>query len=178
MIHLKYNIYKNKLNKMKIVKGDMIILAQEGQFEVIGHGCNCFCRMKRGIAPQMHKAFKSNNPEIFHLENPFYSGDHTKLGNIEAKRIDNVIAVNMYTQYHWSEPGPYGIPFDYDAFTLCLRKMNHKFKGKKIALPGLIGAGLAQGDALKICDIIVNEMKDCNTSIVFLDESKIPTFLK
>lgn len=39
------------------VNGDLIKLAKRGEFDVIGHGCNCFCTMGAGIAPQMAEAF-------------------------------------------------------------------------------------------------------------------------
>ena len=35
------------------VDGDLIKLAKQGRFDVIVHGCNCFCQMGAGIAPQM-----------------------------------------------------------------------------------------------------------------------------
>ena len=35
---------------MKIIKGNLISLALAGEFEVIIHGCNCFCTMGAGIA--------------------------------------------------------------------------------------------------------------------------------
>ena len=43
---------------MKIIKGDLIALANQGHFEVITHGCNCFCTMGAGIAVPMKQNFK------------------------------------------------------------------------------------------------------------------------
>jgi O-acetyl-ADP-ribose deacetylase (regulator of RNase III) len=172
---------------ISVIKGDLIALAQAGEFEVIGHGCNCFCTMKRGIAPLMDKAFGCNNPQIFFNENKYYSGDIRKLGQIEAKgrpRIignpDNLVTVvNMYTQYHWNDPSPkYGVPLDEDAMRLCLRKMGRLYKDKTIALPGLIGCGLAGGNPKHIVEMIEEELENCDVKIVFIDESKIPDFLK
>ena len=39
------------------INGDLIKLALEGKFDVIAQGCNCFCTMSAGIAPQMTKVF-------------------------------------------------------------------------------------------------------------------------
>jgi len=39
------------------IEGDLIVLAKEGKFDVIAHGCNCQCIMGAGLAPQMAKAF-------------------------------------------------------------------------------------------------------------------------
>ena len=69
---------KNK--KYQEVEGDLITLAKEGKFDVITHGCNCFCTMGAGIAPQMAKEFGVNE---FYLELPIMEGDHNKLGCID-----------------------------------------------------------------------------------------------
>src|SRR5690606_27601150 len=140
------------------INGDLISLAKEGKFDVIVHGCNCFCTMGAGLAPQMAKNFGADR---FYLENSNYKGNINKLGQIsygttyikdgEIPRIyltpkDNLTltnngfkkleVVNAYTQYN---PGK---DLDYNALILCLKKINHMFKGKHIGLPK-IGAGIA-----------------------------------
>jgi len=67
---------------VKEIDGDLIKLAKEGKFDVIAHGCNCFCTMGAGIAPQMAKAFGCNDSEIFAMEAPNFYGNINKLGNI------------------------------------------------------------------------------------------------
>lgn len=131
--------------KYQEIEEDLIELAFAGSFDVIAHGCNCFCTQGKGIALQMRKAFATTNPFNYPLENIDLSGDINKLGNIQFREYyvgtggRNVVAVvNAYTQY---EPGP---NLDYNALTLCLRKINNKFKGKHIGLP-LIGCGIAGG---------------------------------
>jgi O-acetyl-ADP-ribose deacetylase (regulator of RNase III) len=44
---------------IKYVDGDLIKLALKGEFDVIVHGCNCFCQMGAGIAPQMDSGEKA-----------------------------------------------------------------------------------------------------------------------
>ena len=145
--------------------GDLIQLAKEGKFDVIAHGCNCFCRMKRGIAPQIAEAFGCDK---FPLEADKYIGDINKLGQIDYDTypILGLTIVNAYTQYQW---GTELKPFDYVAFTLCMRKMNHLFAGKKIGLPK-IGSHLAGGDWEWIMQIIKNELKDCHVTIVIYNK--------
>ena len=46
--------------------------------------------------------------------------------------------------FNGNHPNGVSKPLDYEALTLCLRKINHIFKGKHIGLP-LIGCGLAGG---------------------------------
>lgn len=148
------------------IEGDLITLAKQGRFDVIAHGCNCFCRMKRGIAPQMAAAFGCDR---FRLEGNLYIGDINKLGQIDYAPVwggsftgTPFIVVNAYTQYQW---GTELKPFDYAAFTLCMRKMNHVFEGKHIGLPQ-IGSHLAGGDWALIKPIIQKELKNCKVTVV------------
>ena len=152
------------------ITGDLIELALKGEFTVITHGCNCFCTMGAGIAPQMAKAFGCDN---FFLENKKFKGDIDKLGRIEytEKYLEDLderlFVVNSYTQYHYGKNHADGVsnPLDYEALTLCLRKINHIFKGKHIGLPQ-IGCGLAGGDWNKVKEIIKRELKDCIITVV------------
>jgi O-acetyl-ADP-ribose deacetylase (regulator of RNase III) len=168
------------------VKGDLIALAKQGTFDVICHGVNCFCTMGAGIAPQMAKAFGCDQ---FPLEDERFNGDINKLGTIDVVHLtwdggdlrpsnlqelfDNQIhvsIVNAYTQYGMGVNHQNGsrTPLDYQALTLCLRKMNHIFKGKHIGLPQ-IGCGLAGGDWDRVKDIIQSELIDCKVTVVIYE---------
>jgi O-acetyl-ADP-ribose deacetylase (regulator of RNase III) len=155
------NAFMKSIMNYQEIEGDLIKLAKTGRFDVIAHGCNCFCRMKRGIAPQIAEAFGCDK---FPLEAEKYTGDINKLGQIDYDTYPSLglTIVNAYTQYQW---GTELKPFDYDAFTLCMRKMNHVFAGKKIGLPQ-IGSHLAGGDWELIRPIIQKELKDCNVTVV------------
>ena len=151
------------------IDGDLIELGKEGKFDVIVHGCNCWCRMKRGLAPQMADAFKC---DTFELENPVYEGDINKLGQIDWENLQiredghvfrsnkdyegttKLIVVNAYTQYHWDTNTK---PFDYEAFILVCRKIAYLFPGMHIGMPR-IGSHLAGGDWNKIKAIIQKEL--------------------
>jgi O-acetyl-ADP-ribose deacetylase (regulator of RNase III) len=172
----------------KEIEGDLIALAKEGIFDVISHGCNCQCNMKSGIAPLMAEAFGVSNPVFYHLENIITRGDINKLGQIESKpllitknglKLRNWVSherpegsfilnvVNSYTQYI---PSRETKPLDYDALTLCMRKINHKFTGQRIGLPK-IGCGLAGGSWEIVSEIIKRELKDCDVTIVILPQT-------
>jgi O-acetyl-ADP-ribose deacetylase (regulator of RNase III) len=161
------------------IEGDLIKLAQRGKFDVIAHGCNCFCQMGAGIAPQMAKAFMCNDASKYHGEStsfPDLRGDMAKLGTIESyawfvfdeegnrRRLD---VVNAYTQYKYGRNHKDGDlnPVDYAAIEMCMKKMNYRFKGKHIGLPK-IGAGLAGGDWDRIKKIIQTELKDMQVSVI------------
>jgi O-acetyl-ADP-ribose deacetylase (regulator of RNase III) len=151
------------------VNGNLIKLAKEGKFDVVAHGCNCFCTMKQGIAPQMAAAFSCDK---YILEAPEYRGDINKLGQLDydywinpSNLEKSFCVVNMYTQYHWYAPSRFGIPLDYTALEMCLVKMNHRFLGGHIGLPK-IGCGKARGDWKRVSKIIENTLKDCTVTIV------------
>lgn len=149
------------------IEGDLIKLANEGKFDVITHGCNCLCNMGAGIAPQMVKAF---GVDQYNLESFTRRGDINKLGQIEwfIEREGPIsFVVNSYTQFSYGKNHTDGVskPIDYEALTLCMRKINHRFVGKHVGLPK-IGAGLAGGDWNKIKEIIQTELKDCVVTVV------------
>lgn len=178
------------------IEGDLIELAKKGEFNVITHGCNCFCTMGSGIAPKIAKTFGADK---FKLEGSGFKGDINKLGNIDLElrmisaidgqvmtvaqgsaRYQNGVGsiedkvlfiVNSYTQYHYGANHKDGIknPVDYDAITLCMRKINHEFKGKHIGLPK-IGCGLAGGDWTVVKSIIQNELKDMDVTVVIYNK--------
>lgn len=147
-------------------EGDLISLAKSGNFDVICHGCNCQNLMGAGIAPQMAKAFGCDK---FPLEGFKYKGDMTKLGNIDYSTVNvgNKIltVVNCYTQYGYGYSNTGKPPLDYEALTLCMRKINFKFQGQHIGLP-YIGCGLAGGKIEKVLEIIKTELCDMIVTMV------------
>jgi O-acetyl-ADP-ribose deacetylase (regulator of RNase III) len=170
---------------MKEVKGNLISLALAGEFDVIAHGCNCFCTMGAGIAPKMAEVFGCNDPEIFYLEDNqwphSYKGDINKLGQIEFNTWEEetydgtsitkpIKVVNAYAQYGFgcNHPGGTNQPLDYVALALCFQKMNHIFKGEHIGLPW-IGCGLAGGDIKLVKQFIEMYFVDCEVTLVEYD---------
>lgn len=150
------------------VNGDLINLAKQGMFDVITHGCNCFSNMGAGIAVPMKNNFRVSS---YPLESPETAGDFNKLGQIEGRPFGlisgkSVIVVNSYTQY---VPNARMKPLDYEALALCMRKINHTYKGKHIGLPK-IGAGLAGGDWNRIREIIQRELVDCEITVVLFEQ--------
>lgn len=157
--------------KFNEIKGNLVTLALNGEFEVITHGCNCFCTMGAGIAPQMAKNFRAAD-HIFKLERLETKGDYNKLGCIEGKSINiglgkTVEMVNSYTQYGFGVNHSDGTnkPIDYDALALCFKKINFNYKGLHIGLP-LIGCGLAGGDWAIVKELMINHLKDMDVTVV------------
>lgn len=135
---------------MKRIKGDLIHLAQEGQFDLIIHSCNCFCTMGAGIAKQIRSQF----PQAWEADLATQSGDRSKLGSYSKACINTpsgrLHVINAYTQYHYSGDG---VLVDYDAVTKVFTALKNQFHGQRMGYPQ-IGAGLAGGDWKIISEII------------------------
>ena len=145
------------------VDGDVVKLAKQGAFDVVVHGCNCLSTMGAGVAPQMAAAFGCDKFELERLGPSIH-----KLGNIDYEAVESgLIVVNAYTQYRYGKNHTDGdvAPFDYEAFTVCMRKMNHLFQGKHIGMPK-IGSHLAGGDWNRIEKIIEEELTYCKVTVV------------
>lgn len=138
------------------VVGDLVRDAE--QFEVIVHGCNCFNNMGAGIAAAVRKKF----PEAYKIDVSTQYGDVTKLGTFTYTKETNPIVVNAYTQYRYGREKRHA---DYEAIRSCMKKTKEVFTGKKIGMP-LIGAGLAGGDWNIIEQIIKEELRGEDVTIV------------
>jgi O-acetyl-ADP-ribose deacetylase (regulator of RNase III) len=162
---------------MKIVKGNLIELAKNGEFDVIAHGCNCFCKQKSGLAKQMVENFDTEYSdakydflkEEFTLENPYTAGDINKLGQIqyEFRNIPNnkhIYVVNCYTQYFYNY-NKHIVSANYEAIALCFKKINHIFKGKKVGLPW-IGCGLANGNKEVVTQLMIKYLNNVDLTVV------------
>ncbi len=141
---------------MKTIEGDLITLAQAGQFDVIIHGCNCFCTMGAGIAKSIKKAF----PAAYFADYNSGKGDRDKLGNYTCAEViiaeqDSLVVVNAYTQYSYRRKSTPNV--DYDAIRAVFQRIKTDFTEKRIGYPA-IGAGLAGGDWAIISEIIAEEL--------------------
>jgi len=163
------------MGSYKEIEGDLIQFTKEGRFDVILHGCNCFCTMGAGLAPKMAKAFGCDK---YPKEFPQFKGDKGKLGTIEGmvynlknlQPISQVYIFNAYTQYHW---GPHA---SLEAIRSCLKILNDSLKSinkfnflnpyiYRIGLPQ-IGCGLGGLNWEDVKQIIQEELKDYDVEIV------------
>ena len=149
---------------MKEVTGDLLQLAREGKFDVIIHGCNCYCTMGGGIA----KVIKAQFPEAFAADKETVSGEKSKLGSYTKARVErdgvSFTIVNAYTQFDWRGNG---LKADYDAIEKAFAGIRQEFAGLRIAYP-LVGAGLANGDWARIALIIDQELDGMDHTLVRL----------
>lgn len=135
---------------MKIVKGDLIKLAEAGQFDVIVHGCNCFNTMGSGIAASLRRRY----PQVYEEDLKTTFGDINKLGTFTTAQAGNFTIVNAYTQYDFNRHGSRADVFEYTAFKLILEKLARSFpEGTRFGFP-MIGTGLAAGNVERILTML------------------------
>lgn len=160
---------------MKVVKGDLIQMAKNGEFDVITHGCNAFNTMGGGIA----KTIKAEFPEAYQIDCQTRKGDYRKLGTISTAtfqindKTDFLTVVNSYTQFkYWKDKNddPMEPLVDYDAVRKCFKAIKKQYGGQnlKFGIPK-IGAGLALGDWGVIAKIIDEEMEGEDVTLVIFE---------
>ena len=128
---------------LKHTKGNLLDLAEAGDFDVVVQGCNCFNAMGGGIAREIRERY----PMAMLADNETVKGDYNKLGNYTTAFTGKFLIVNAYTQYNMSTGEDV---FEYMAFQLILQKLVRAYGDRRIGLP-YIGMGLAGGDK----DIII-----------------------
>ena len=131
---------------LKHTKGNLLDLAEAGEFVVVVQGCNCFNTMGGGIAREIRERY----PLVASVDMETVRGDYNKLGTwteCDAGEKNRFTVINAYTQYNMSQGTDV---FEYTAFELILQKLVRLYGNYSIGLP-YIGMGLAGGDK----DIII-----------------------
>ena len=137
---------------LKHTKGNLLDLAEAGEFDIVVQGCNCWNTMGGGIAREIRERY----PHVAAVDGKTIRGDYNKLGTWTSENVilkNGTITfdiINAYTQYNMSRGDDV---FEYVAFQLILEKLAHQYGDKRIGLP-YIGTGLAGGDQETIIDMI------------------------
>ena len=131
---------------LKHTKGNLLDLAEAGEFDVIVQGCNCFNTMGGGIAREIRIRY----PMAAQVDIETIFAYYNKLGNYTTAFTGKFLIVNAYTQYGMSKSEDM---FEYAAFELICQKLVHSYGDKRIGLP-YIGMGLAGGDKKRIITMI------------------------
>lgn len=138
-------------------QGNLLDMAEEGQFDIVVQGCNCFNTMGGGIAREIRQRY----PEVADVDSNTKRGDYNKLGNYtegyawyneHGDDADNFIIINAYTQFNMSTGQDV---FEYTAFALILQKLAHMYPGSRFGFP-LIGCGLARGNQPRIVTMLTD----------------------
>lgn len=166
------------MGNMRIRKGNLLDLCEDGTFEYMMHGCNCFHAMGSGIAgtiAQRYPIVAEVDRRLTHRGSPSKLGDYTKQ-EVTTKQVcvpseprgwrddelhpspkftsvtlDNPFTViNLYTQFN---PGADFIP---SIFPAAVQRINEDFAGKTIGIP-LLGCGVGGGNWHKVMnDLLIH----------------------
>ena len=133
---------------LKHTKGNLLDLAEAGEFDIVVQGCNCFNTMGGGIAREIAQRY----PQAMLADKDTEPGDYNKLGNWTRAwaHVAEFEIINAYTQYNMSTGEDV---FEYAAFALILQKLEKAYGDKRIGLP-YIGMGLAGGQKETIIPMI------------------------
>ena len=146
---------------MKIVKGNLIDMAEAGEFDIIVQGCNCHCTMGSGIAREIRERY----PQTYMADLSTKQGDYNKLGNYTMASSSTkppssfnsdestFVIINAYTQYNFNKNWETKDVFEYDSFKLILQKLAHEYPISRFGFP-MIGMGLAGGNKVKIMGML------------------------
>lgn len=149
------------------VEGDLVAMANQGEVDVLVHGCNCF-DMNSGIAKSVRETF----PEAFKAHTALKRGDKSKLGDYTSVTVERagkkVHIVNAYTQYAWGRDEN-TLYVDYEATRKVLEKIANDFPTGRIGIPR-IGSGLGNGCWVTMSNIINVQFKSRDFVLVDLPD--------
>lgn len=150
---------------LQYIKGDLIQLVQQGEFDIIVHGANIHNTMGSGIAAGIREYL----PAMWGADQATIAGDIRKLGHFSVAQlveyetrtgnmcIDRPFGINLYTQATMGGPGDH---VDYAGLERGFYAINMMFSTypvqPKIGIPK-IGAGLGGGDWDRI-EAIINSI--------------------
>lgn len=149
---------------VEYVKGNIIELFNNGEYEILIHGCNCFHTMGRGLA----LALRQRWPEVYEADLTSARGEHDKLGKYTIATLsDGREVFNLYSQYRY---GLKEVQISYAAIeeglkSIAMRLQQDDDEHKRIIMP-LIGATNGGADPMFIKQAILSIFGDLNVTVV------------
>ena len=151
--------YKQTTPEMKVVDGDLF----DAEADVIVHQVNCQGRMGSGVAKQVREKY----PKVYTEYQAACSRFENKadlLGQVLYVKIpDGRTVANMFAQLNYGYDGK--LYTNYAALDSCLRSINKKFAGKKVALPYKIGCDRGGADWGRVSNMINKRLSQCDVTL-------------
>ena len=138
---------------MKVKHGDMIKLAENGEFDVIVHWCNCECIMG-SMAEQIKNAF----PGSYKADRGTDAWDSSKIGGlsiakVKVKNNKRLVIVNAYTQLLADGN------VNFHALRDVMKQVQQNFYGRRIGYPSRFRSSGSRGNEWDLIKkIIVEEL--------------------
>lgn len=157
---------------VKTIKGNLLKCGAD----IICHQTNFYGMMGGGVAASIWNEMldQQDRQEYCSLCHSLHS---SLLGSVQMlTHHGKPFVANLFSQR--GEPDKFGSLTDYRQFRRCLHEVKKfaKAHGYTVAMPGLIGCGIAGGNWDEVYKIILEmfEDSDVDVSIVFLPGSTIP----
>ena len=151
-----------ELQDMNTKTAILSTLTLQGRFEVIVHGCNCFCTMGGGIARVIQEEF----PEAYAADLVTIKGDRNKLGDFSVATVNRKAGKSPSSTATPSSTSTAKMSWSITMPSAdSLPRSKKQFSGKRIGYPK-IGAGLGGGDWDRISAIIDEELAGEDHSLV------------
>ena len=150
---------------LKQVQGCLLSLARAGEFDIVVHGCNCFCVMGAGIAKQIREEY----PEAYAADCATFRSSPEKIGTYSFANTGKFIIINAYTQFRTSSF--VCDVFEYEGFAKILNTLASEYPSSNFGLP-YIGMGLANGDPSRIIPMIekfANQVTSTGGSVTLVE---------
>jgi O-acetyl-ADP-ribose deacetylase (regulator of RNase III) len=151
-----------------MIVGNLITLAEEGRFDVIIQGANCFHIMGAGLAVQLKRKY----PAVLQADREQTErGDRSKLGTYTtaqaycSKTGRYFTVINAYTQYNYGNDGKKYV--DYSAIKKVFTSLAPNLIGMRVGYPR-IGCGLAGGEWRLVKDIIDTAFEKIDHELVVM----------
>lgn len=140
---------------LKHVSGNLITKALQGEYDVVVHGCNCYCNMGAGIALTIQRIW----PQALAADQRTKYGDASKIGTYSyatgftrTSPVRTFHIINAYTQVGCNASKAVDL-FEYDGFIDILNELRSNFPDARFGFP-YIGMGLAGGDPERIIPML------------------------
>lgn len=151
---------------VRVVRGDLF----RGAYNVLAHGCNCFCNMGAGVARRVAREY----PAAVRADMATPRGARSKLGKFSrSAEKDGTLVYNLYTQYRYGPKSQQNV--DYSALQRALERMRGdveaQFSGRpdspRIAMP-MIGCGFGGGSWDKVRPIVEKTLRGMDVTVYHL----------
>lgn len=99
---------------MKYVKGNLLDLAEQGEFDIIVQGCNCQNTMGSGLAKQI----KERYPKAYLADQVTQKGDASKVGCFTQAHVNGTAMIPIAPGVRRVTPGARGLKQRHYSFTI------------------------------------------------------------